>query len=76
MISAIAAERLRQRQYDGYDLEFLLLDDEDDYEDDGFEITCPSCGETIVFDGNIDPEGELICPHCKEKIVYETEDKE
>lgn len=51
-------------------------DDEDDYEDDGFEITCPSCGETIVFDGNIDPEGELICPHCKEKIVYETEDKE
>lgn len=52
-------------------------DDEDDEDiDDGFEITCPSCGETIVFDGTVDDDGELVCPNCKEKIVYDTEDKE
>lgn len=37
----IAAERLRQRQYDGYDLVFLLLDDEDDYE--GAAELLPAC---------------------------------
>ena len=52
-------------------------DDEDDEDiDDGFEITCPSCGETIVFDGTVDDDGELVCPNCTEKIVYDTEDKE
>ena len=52
-------------------------DDEDDEDiDDGFEITCSSCGETIVFDGTVDDDGELVCPNCKEKIVYDTEDKE
>ena len=39
-----------------------------DFEDeDFFEIECPSCGETICFDGSIDPE-ELACPACGEKI--------
>ena len=36
--------------------------------DDSFEITCPACGETIVFDGEIDPE-DLSCPACGEKLV-------
>ena len=35
--------------------------------DDYFEIVCPSCGETICFDGSIDPE-ELACPACGEKF--------
>ena len=38
------------------------LDDED-----FFEIDCPSCGETVCFDGSIDPE-DLICPACGEKF--------
>ena len=58
-------------------------DDWDDYECDGdcddcddacaladedyFEVECPSCGETICFDGSIDPE-ELACPACGEKF--------
>lgn len=46
-----------------------------DEEDDGFEITCPSCGETIVFDGTVDPDDDLVCPNCKEKILYNTEDE-
>ena len=38
------------------------LDDED-----YFEVECPACGETICFDGSIDPE-ELACPACGEKF--------
>ena len=37
----IARERLLQRQYDSYDLVFLLLDDEDDYE--GTTELLPAC---------------------------------
>ena len=67
------------------------LDDYDDFECDGncdlcdeecelddeeyFEVECPACGETICFDGSIDPE-ELACPACGEKfecIVSEDE---
>ena len=43
--------------------------------DDSFEITCPACGETIVFDGEIDPE-DLSCPACGEKLVCDCEDEE
>ena len=37
--------------------------DDEDY----FEVDCPACGETICFDGSIDPE-ELACPACGEKF--------
>ena len=36
-------------------------------DDDYFEVECPACGETICFDGSIDPE-ELACPACGEKF--------
>lgn len=58
------------------DCDCCCCDEDDEDLDDGFEITCPSCGETIVFDGTVDDDGELVCPNCKEKIVYDTEDKE
>lgn len=58
------------------DCDCCCCDEDDEDIDDGFEITCPSCGETIVFDGTVDDDGELVCPNCKEKIVYDTEDKE
>lgn len=43
--------------------------------DDSFEITCPACGEIIVFDGEIDPE-DLSCPACGEKLVCDCEEDE
>ena len=43
--------------------------------DDSFEITCPSCGETIVFDEDVDPE-DLSCPACGEKLACECEDED
>ena len=35
--------------------------------EDYFEIICPSCGETVCFDQELDPEN-LICPACGEKF--------
>ena len=37
--------------------------DDEDY----FEIVCPSCGETVCFDSELDPEN-LLCPACGEKF--------
>ena len=44
---------------------------------DFFEIVCPSCGETVCFDQELDPEN-LICPACNEKFgcIVEEEDYE
>ena len=40
-----------------------------------FEIVCPSCGETVCFDQELDPE-TLTCPACGEKFgcIVEEED--
>ncbi len=37
--------------------------DDEDY----YEIVCPSCGETVCFDSELDPDN-LICPACGEKF--------
>jgi hypothetical protein len=37
-------------------------------DDEYYEIECPSCGEIIYFDDDIDPE-DLTCPACHEKIA-------
>ena len=59
------------------DVEDVLFDDEDedDYEDedeedfdddeDCYATTCPTCEETIYFDG------EVICPNCGEKLEFD-----
>ena len=36
-------------------------------DDDYFEIVCPSCGDTVCFDQELDPEN-LRCPACGEKF--------
>ncbi len=35
--------------------------------EDYYEIVCPSCGETVCFDSELDPEN-LLCPACGEKF--------
>ena len=68
---------------DDYDFDDEEEDDEDDLLDedcdgncegchgcDGeeyYEIVCPSCGETVCFDQELDPEN-LVCPACGEKF--------
>jgi len=44
-----------------------LWDDEEDEDwDDGdlFEIDCPACGTTVLFDASIFDEDEIECPEC------------
>ena len=36
-------------------------------DDEYFEIVCPSCGETVCFDSELDPEN-MLCPACGEKF--------
>ena len=42
---------------------FLLGEDDDDCDCEYMEAMCPSCGESICFDNEIDAE-DLICPAC------------
>ena len=42
-------------------------DDCDCCDDEYYEIVCPSCGETVCFDQELDPE-TLTCPACGEKF--------
>ena len=55
--------------------------DDEDY----YEILCPSCGETVCFDGSAFDEETLLCPACgseigeifdEEEIDLEPEDEE
>lgn len=47
------------------DADYEDEDDEDD--EDYFEVECPSCGRTVCFGADIDPEN-LTCPACGEKF--------
>lgn len=49
-------------------------DDDEDFEDeDGFyyEVTCPSCNETICLSEDIIAEGSIDCPNCGEKLEFD-----
>ena len=55
--------------------------DDEDY----YEILCPSCGETVCFDGSAFDEETLLCPACgseigeifdEDEVEFEKEDEE
>ena len=48
---------------DSCDCDCDCFDDEDYY-----EILCPSCGETVCFDGSAFDEETLLCPACGSEI--------
>ena len=62
------------------DVEEVVFDeDEDDgeheYDDDWFEVECPTCGADIVVDEDALSEGEVECPGCGTRYAMElTED--
>ena len=45
-----------------------------DFDDDYFEVECPSCGETICIDESILDEGSIECPACHENLEFEFDD--
>ena len=54
------------------DVEDIVFDDEDEdedeedeeFDDDWFEVECPSCDEVLVVDEDALEEGYIKCPNC------------
>lgn len=47
-------------------------DDDDFYDDeDLYEVTCPSCGDTICLDEDMLDEGSIRCPNCNENLEFD-----
>lgn len=42
-----------------------------DYEDELYEVTCPSCGDTILIDEGMIEEGSINCPNCNELLEFD-----
>ncbi len=57
--------------------EVVFGDDEDDDEcccgdeEETYEITCPTCGNTIYIDESMLDEGEMKCPNCGQELEFD-----
>jgi DNA-directed RNA polymerase subunit RPC12/RpoP len=52
-------------------------DDEYDFDDDDdelYEVTCPTCGDTILIDEGMIEEGAINCPNCNELLEFDFDD--
>ena len=52
-------------------------DEDEEPEDDGgiiYNVTCPSCGETITFDEETLDQGGIRCPSCGETLAFDLGD--
>ena len=59
------------------DVEKIAFDEDDeDYDDDWFEVECPSCGADILVDSDALAEGEVSCPSCGSRYAMELTDEE
>ena len=59
------------------DVEKIVFDeDEQDYDDDWFEVECPSCGADILVDDEALADGEVECPSCGARYAMELTDDE
>lgn len=60
----------------GDDDEDFDEDDEYDFDEDDdelYEITCPTCGDTILLDEGMIDEGSINCPNCDELLEFDYE---
>lgn len=52
-------------------------EDDEDYEfdddDELYEITCPTCGDTILLNEDMIEEGSMNCPNCDELLEFDYE---
>ena len=51
-------------------------DESEDYDDDWFEVECPTCGETLVIDDEALADGEVECPKCGSRYAMDLSDDE
>ena len=50
--------------------------DEEDMDDCYYEVTCPSCNETICLSEDLIAEGKIDCPNCGETLEFDMDDVE
>ncbi|MCI8422819.1 MAG: hypothetical protein HFF50_04695 [Lawsonibacter sp.] len=61
------------------DVESVVFDDEGgeaDYDDDWFEVECPTCGQPLVVGDEALAEGFIQCPGCQSKFALDLIDGE
>ena len=60
------------------DVEDIVYDEDDDeeYDDDWFEVECPTCEKTLVIDEDALDEGEVECPICGTRYSLDISDDE
>ena len=46
------------------------------FDDAEFEVTCPSCGDTIELNDAMLEEGSIVCPGCGETLEFDFDDDE
>ena len=60
------------------DVESVVFDedenDEEDYDDDWFEVECPTCEEPLIIDDEALAEGPIQCPNCQSKFSLDLSD--
>lgn len=59
------------------DVEDVVFEDDEedeDYDDDWFEVECPTCGADIVVDDEALADGEVECPSCGTRYAMELSD--
>lgn len=56
------------------DMVFEDDEDDEDYDDDWFEVECPTCGADIVVDDEALADGEVECPSCGTRYAMELSD--
>ena len=60
------------------DVEEAVFDEdgEEVYDDDWFEVECPTCGADILVDDEALVDGEVACPNCGTRYAMELTDDE
>lgn len=46
------------------------------HDDTEFEVTCPSCGDTIQLTDDMLEEDSIVCPGCGETLEFDFDDDE
>lgn len=73
-------EDLGELEEDYYDLDDFNDEEDEDWEEDDddcyFEVTCPSCGDTIQLNGEMLEEGSIECPNCGENLEFDLDEEE
>ena len=59
------------------DVEEVVFEDEEDeeeFDDDWFEVECPTCEEPLIIDDEALAEGYVECPNCDSKFALDLSD--